>query len=50
MGENEIDPMDRIYDLVTELCEADCDPREILDTARDAIREWRLKAKPEASS
>jgi len=39
----EIDPMDRVYDLVTELCEADCDPREIQDVVRDAIREWRSR-------
>lgn len=35
--------MDRVYDLVTEVLDADEDPREILDTVRDAIREWRMR-------
>ena len=37
----EITPMDRLGDLVTELLEGESDPREIQDTVRDAIREWR---------
>lgn len=41
MSEVEISPMDRLTDLVSELLEGDADPREIQDTVRDAIREWR---------
>lgn len=41
MSEREIEPLDRLFDLVTELLEEDQDPRAILDSARDAIREWR---------
>jgi hypothetical protein len=35
--------MDRVHYLVTELLEANEDPREILDTVRDSIREWRQR-------
>ncbi len=42
---NETPEMDRVHDLVTELLEAGSDPREIQDTVRDAISEWRLQTR-----
>ncbi len=44
MSETEIDPMDRVYGLVTELLDGGSDPIEIKDTVEDAIREWRKRA------
>lgn len=41
----EIDPLERMYDLVRELLEDGERPRDILSTARDAIEEWRLERK-----
>jgi len=39
--------MDRLGDLVTELLEADEDPREILNTVKDTVRDWLYHKKKE---
>jgi hypothetical protein len=41
--EYEIEPMDRIYELVSELMEQGEDADEILDVAEEAIADWRAK-------
>jgi len=44
-----IPQMDRVWDLVTQLLEEGEDPREIKDTVKDAIREWRQRRAPETA-
>jgi hypothetical protein len=43
-------PQDRLWYLVTELLEAGETPREILDTAKEAIGDWRLGKRTKAEA
>jgi hypothetical protein len=43
MPEKEIEPLDRVYDLVTEILESgEVTPSELLGTVKEAIDDYRL--------
>ena len=50
MPENLVGPEDQICDLVTELLDDGVDAHRILDAAKEAVREWKMRRREKSNA